>query len=391
MDEILVLRDKRAALVKETRAFLDSLRDVNNGIVSPENEAIYNKKEAEITAITEKIEMLERFQHIENKLTGGITKPLVTAPGSGVRGTSEYAQAFWNAMRGRGVSNALSVGVDTSGGYLVPEEFANELVQALQEQNIFRAIARLVPTSREKLKVPISNSDGAVNWIGENMPIPETTMTFNQIVLNAYKLGGLIKSSTELLEDSAFPLEQFVAGRFAQLIGAEEERTFCVGDGNDKPTGIFTDAGGAEIGATATSATAITFDDVIDLMHSIKKPYRGKAVFVTNDSTIRELRKIKDNNGQYIWQPAVKDVTPDTVVGRPVYTSPFVPEIAAEALVMAFGDFSYYWISDRREMRFKVLNERYAENDQVGFYATQRVDGKLVLPEAVKLLKMGDD
>ena len=390
MDEILALRDKRSALVKETRTFLDSLRDVNNGLVSQENEAIYNKMEAEITAITEKIEMLERFHHIENKLTGGTTKPLVNTPGNGVRASSEYSQAFWNAMRGRGVSNALSVGVDTSGGYLIPEEFANELVQALAEQNIFRAIARLVPTSREKLKVPIANSDGAVNWIGENAPIPETTMTFNQIVLSAYKLGGLIKSSTELLEDSAFPLEQFIAGRFAQLIGAEEERTFCVGDGNDKPTGIFTADGGAEVGTTASSATVITFDDVIDLMHSIKKPYRGKAVFVTNDSTIRELRKIKDSNGQYIWQPAVKDGTPDTVVGRPVYTSPFVPEIAAGTAVMAFGDFSYYWIADRREMRFKVLNERYAENDQVGFYATQRVDGKLVLPEAVKMLKMGE-
>ena len=389
MDEILALRDKRAALVKETRAFLDSFRNTT-GVLTPEDEAIYNKNEAEITAITEKLEMLERFQHIENKLVGGTTKPLFNTPGNGVRAKSEYSQAFWNAMRGRGISNALSVGVDTSGGYLVPEEFANELVQALQEQNIFRAIARLVPTSREKLKIPISNSDGAVNWIGENTPIPETTMTFNQIVLSAYKLGGLIKSSTELLEDSMFPLETFIAGRFAQLIGAEEERTFCVGDGNDKPTGIFTDAGGAEIGATAASATAITFDDVIDLMHSIKKPYRGKAVFVTNDSTIRELRKIKDGNGQYIWQPAVKDGMPDTVVGRPVYTSPFVPEIAAGASVMAFGDFSYYWIADRREMRFKVLNERYAENDQVGFYATQRVDGKLVLPEAVKLLKMSE-
>ena len=133
----------------------------------------------------------------------------------------------------------------------------------------------------------------------------------------------------------------------------------------------------------------ITFDDVIDLMHSIKKPYRGKSVFVTNDSTVRDLRKIKDSSGQYIWQPAVKDGTPDTIVGKPVYTSPFVPEIATDALVMAFGDFSHYWIADRREVRFKVLNERFAENDQVGFYVTQRVDGKLVLPAAVKLLKMG--
>jgi len=113
-------------------------------------------------------------------------------------------------------------------------------------------------------------------------------------------------------------------------------------------------------------------------------------VFVTNDSTIKELRKIKDANGQYIWQPAVKDGLPDTILARPVYICSYVPEIVPGASVMAFGDFSYYWIADRRSIRFRVLNERYAENDQVGFYATQRVDGKLVLLAAIKLLKMGE-
>ncbi len=102
------------------------------------------------------------------------------------------------------------------------------------------------------------------------------------------------------------------------------------------------------------------------------------------------LRKVKDNSGQYIWQPSVKDGTPDTILGKPVYTSPYAPEIAAGTTPMAFGDFSYYWIADRRDTRFRVLNELYAQNDQVGFFATERVDGKLILPEAVALLKMGE-
>jgi HK97 family phage major capsid protein len=169
----------------------------------------------------------------------------------------------------------------------------------------------------------------------------------------------------------------------------KEERTFCVGTGIGQPKkGLFTADGGADVGVT-TSGLVISFDDIIDLMHSVKKPYRGKSSFVTNDSTILELRKFKDSNGQYIWQPAVKDGTPDTILGKPVHTSPFVPEIAAGALVMAFGDFSYYWIADRRDVRFKMLQERYAEFDQMGYYVTQRVDGKLVLPDAVKLMKIG--
>jgi HK97 family phage major capsid protein len=161
-----------------------------------------------------------------------------------------------------------------------------------------------------------------------------------------------------------------------------------VGDGSGKPTGVFV-ASGAPVGATAARASLITFDEVIDLFYSLKPPYRIRAVFVTNDSVLKQLRKVKDGSGQYIWQPSVKEGTPDTVLGKPVYTSAFVPEIAAGSLSLAFGDFSYYWIADRREIRFKVLNELYAERDQIGFFATERVDGKLILPEAVKLLKMG--
>lgn len=129
---------------------------------------------------------------------------------------------------------------------------------------------------------------------------------------------------------------------------------------------------------------------MIDLFYSLKPPYRINASFVTNDSTLKILRKIKDNTGQYIWQPSVKDGTPDTILGRPVYTSPYVPELAAGALPMAFGNFNYYWIADRRDVRFKVFNELYAERDQIGFFATERVDGKLILPEAVKLLQIAE-
>ena len=386
-----LLREKRTNLWNSTKAFLESLK-TPDGIVSRENTQKFEAMEAEVLNMTAQIEAIERHQNMERDFATTTTMPMLNTPNNAVsnfRGGEEYSRAFWNAMRGRGISNALSVGTDTSGGYLVPDEFASELVRALSEQNIFRQIARIVQTSGDVLKIPIANGGAAVNWISENAEIPETSVTFSQIVLRSYKMGCLLRASTELMEDSAFDLQRHIASEFAQEMGNAEEQAFCLGDGTDRPTGLFTE-NGASVGVTTPSATNITFDDVIDLLHSVKPPYRGKSVFLTNDSTIRELRKIKDGNGQYIWQPAVKDGLPDTILAKPVYICQYVPEIDAGASVMAFGDFSYYWIADRRNIRFRVLNERYAENDQVGFYATQRVDGKLVLPAAVKVMKMGE-
>ena len=147
------------------------------------------------------------------------------------RASSEYAKAFWDALRGRSISNVLSVGTDTSGGYLVPEEFAGELVQVLAEQNIFRQIARIVSTSREKLKVPVATAAGVASWVEENEVVPESDSTFGQVILNAYKLGTLMRASTELIEDAAFNIQSYIAMEFTRRIGAKEEEAFCVGDG----------------------------------------------------------------------------------------------------------------------------------------------------------------
>ena len=161
---------------------------------------------------------------------------------------------------------------------------------------------------------------------------------------------------------------------------------FIVGDGANKPTGILADTGGAQLGVTTATAATLKLDEVIDLFYSLKAPYRRNASFLLNDSTVKEIRKLKDNNGNYLWQPSIKEATPDTILNRPLYTSAYMPGIAAGAKTMLFGDFSYYWVADRQGRMFRRLNELYAVNGQVGFIATQRVDGKLILPEAVKYL-----
>ena len=306
------------------------------------------------------------------------------------RATDEYRRNFWNMMRSKApmpaVMNALEVGTDSEGGYLVPDEYERTLVEALEEENVFRQLAKVIQTSSGDRKIPVVATKGTAAWIDEEGAYTESDDSFGQVSIGAYKLGTMIKVSEELLNDSVFDLEGYISREFARRIGAKEEEAFFTGDGSGKPLGILAASGGAQTGITAASSTAITADELIDLFYSLKSPYRRNAVWVLNDSTIKAIRKLKDSNGQYLWQPSLTAGTPDTILGRPVRTSAYMPVIAASAKTIAFGDFSYYWIADRQGRSFKRLNELYAANGQVGFLASQRVDGKLILSEAIKVL-----
>jgi len=269
----------------------------------------------------------------------------------------------------------------------VPDEFERTLVDALEEENLFRRLAKVITTASGDRKIPVVASKGTASWIDEEGAIPESEDSFGQVSIGAYKLGTMIKVSEELLNDSVFELEPYISREFARRIGNKEEEAFFTGDGSGKPTGLLASTGGAQLGVTAASATAITIDEMLDLFYSLKSPYRNKAAFIMNDATVKAIRKLKDGQGQYLWQPSLQAGTPDTILNKPLHTSAYVPAIEAGAKTIAFGDFSYYWVADRQGRVFKRLNELYAVTGQVGFVATQRVDGKLILPEAIKVLK----
>ena len=221
----------------------------------------------------------------------------------------------------------------------------------------------------------------------EAAPFQESDDSFTQITLSAYKVGTMLKISDELLHDAFFNLEGYVATEFARRIGAAEEDAFLNGDGTNKPTGMLHVTAGAEIGVTAAGAAAITVDELIDLYHSLRAPYRKNATFLVHDNTVKAIRKLKDGQGQYLWQPSITAGTPDTVLNRPITTSPYMPTMAGGKKSVLFGDFRYYWIAERQGRTFKRLNELFAANGQVGFLAWQRLDGKLILPEAMKVLQ----
>lgn len=394
MNKILELREKRAKAWEAAKSFLDSKRG-DDGLLSAEDTATYDKMEADVVALGKEIDRLERQAAIDAELARPTSMPIMNQPGEGRapdkktgRASDEYREAFWNVIRDKGnpyeIKNTLTIGTDSEGGYLVPDEFEKKLVDALQEENFFRRLATILKTSSGDRKIPVVTGHGEAAWMDENGLYPESDETFGIKSISAYKLGTAIKISEELLNDSVFDLESYIAAEFARRIGTKEEEAFFVGDGTNKPMGVLVDA---EDGVTANSVN-ITFDDVMDLYHSLRIPYRNKAVWILNDSTVKALRKLQDGNKNYIWQPSVQAGQPDMILNRPYYTTTFAPELKAGNKVIAFGDFSYYWIADRQGRSFKRLNELYAANGQIGFLASQRVDGKLILPEAVKTMKI---
>lgn len=389
---IIEMREKRAKLWNTMEGFLDTHRN-DKGVLSAEDDATYSAMERDMTDLSNEIRRMERRDAMEAELNKPVGKPLTGMPEKTDadekkgRASNAYKEDFGRHLRGKTpIHNVLSESTDADGGYLVPEEFERDIVTGLDAANVIRSLAKVITTQNDR-KIPISVGHSVATWTAENAAFTESNPTFGQKEIDAYKLTDLIRVSVELLQDAAFPLEQYIANEFARAFGIAEEQAFCVGTGSGQPTGIFT-ANGGTVGVTAAANNAVTADELINLVYALKAPYRRNAKFLMNDATISAIRKLKDGNGVYLWQPSLQAGEPDKLVGYDLYTSPYVPTMAAGAYTVAFGDFRNYWIADRAGRTVQRLNELYATNGQVGFVATERVDGKVILPEGIQLLKM---
>lgn len=366
--------------------------------MSEEDAKTYAEMETKVKNFTMEIERMQSMEAMEREMEKPMSQSLTSQPMSTEnkteskktgRASDEYKKGILEALRSnfRVVSNVLQEGVDTAGGYLVLEEYDSRLIDGLTSENIMRTLATTITTSGEH-KINIAGSKPAASWIEEGGELSFGDATFEQILLDAHKLHVAIKVTDELLYDNAFNLENYIIDQFTKALANAEEDAFLNGDGVGKPLGIFATNGGGQVAITTNTQSAITADDVVNLIYALKRPYRKNAKFIMNDQTISLLRKLKDNNGAYMWQPALVAGEPDRLLGYPVYTSEFVPTVKAGAPVIAFGDFSYYNIGDRGVRSFDQLRELFVGNGMVGFLAKERVDGKLVLPEAVQILKM---
>lgn len=388
--DIMELYDKKNQLWQKTKNFLDEHTD-KDGRLSKEDAATYDRMESEIKEVSNSIERYKRKNEMEKQFAQPTAQPILNNPQNNLevktgRASDEYRKAAVNVIRSKfkETYNIMQEGVAADGGYLVPTEWDNRLIDTLEEENIMRKLGTNIATSGEH-EITIAATKPAAAWLSEGQAITFSNATFNQKTLKAYKLAVGVQITMELLADSMFDLEKYVLDQFGKALSNAEEDKFINGTGVNQPTGILQDA---QIGVTTNSATAITSDEIINLVYSLKRPYRKNACFIVNDATLAALRKLKDNTQNYLWTPSYAAGEADRLLGYPIFTSAYMPTIAAGEKVILFGDISYYNIGDRGVRTFQQLNEVYAPNFMTGFLMSERVDGFLALSEAVQVLLM---
>ena len=389
MNKIMAMREKRAEMWEQAKQFLDSHE--KDGHLTAEDAKVYEQMESEVLALGKDIERMERQAILDAQLSKPTMTPITNTPNGSVgaektgRASDAYREAMLRALRSKfqRVDNELIEGTDASGGYLVPEEYDHRLIDVLHEENVLRPLATTITTSGEH-KINIAATKPAASWIEEGAQLTFGEATFDQIVLDAHKLHVAVKVTEELLYDNAFNLENYLIEQFGKALGNAEEDAFLNGDGTHKPKGLLTSAKTS----VTTAAADIKADELVTLVYSLKRPYRKNAAFIVNDQTLASIRKLKDANGAYFWQPSYQMGEPDRLLGYPVYSSAYMPAVEAGKTVIAFGDYSYYNIGDRGTRALQELKELFAGNGMVGYVMKERVDGKLVLEEVVQTLKM---
>lgn len=401
------LIDKRAALVTSMRATLDKAQAENRPL-NTEEQSAYDKQDSEVTALSKTLQSVVNLANHEASLKAdrdsnyrpGIAP--VAAAGSRNRAVDTegyknaldvYARAGLNGILPEH-RNALQVGTSSEGGYLVPTEFDTALVALMVDQDPLRALAHKITTASDR-NIPIETSKGSFDYIAEEGAYVATSdPAFGQVVLSAFKSGGIIKVADELLQDAFFDLGSYLVSNAADRFNTLEETNFANGNGSGKPKGIFNTAsvGGVNtLNLNSGSTTAITADNLVDLYHTLGRRYRDKATFVMNDATVKYLRKIKtgiSGDTSYVWQPSLVAGQPDMILGRPVVVTGGAPTIASAAKVIALVDMSKFYVCDRLGTAMQRLNELYAANGQVGFKFTRRNDARLVDALAIATLTM---
>lgn len=379
----------RAKAWEAAKNFLDTHGE--NGVLNADDAATYDKMEQDISKYTADIERLNRAKEIEDKMSQPLNTPLLNDPAKASAAKEEkkgrasdlYRAGFMNVLRSnfRNVSEYMSEGVSEDGGYLVPEEWDARLIEALNEENIMRRLATVITTNGTH-KINVAGSKPAAAWYDEGEALEWGVAKFGQVHLDAYKLAVAVKVSEELVYDNAYNLEGYLQRAFASALSDAEEEKFMTGAAAENtPTGIFDATAGGETYKTLTAN--MKADDIIDLIYGLKRAYRPKAQFIMNDKVVAAVRKLKDGNGAFMWQPSYQAGEPDKLCGYNINTSTFAPETA-----IAFGDYSYYNIGDRGIRYVSELKELFAGNGLIGYVAKERVDGILTLPEAVQILRL---
>lgn len=301
-------------------------------------------------------------------------------------GQPEYEKHFWNSMRGNKMSAAnIENGRSTdTGSYALPNAGNGKYMTALNKESLFRRIATTISAYDSGYNIFARDCNDLAQWVPENgtLPIFDGMNDFTRYPVRSHKLGAFVKLDEDFVHDATFDIESYLVKRLAKNFGKAEDAAFITGTGDEMPTGILNATGGAEVGVTAAS---ITYDDVIRLYFSVKPEYRENSVWLMNDETALALRTLKDSAGNYLWRDS-----DNTILGKRVVMNSAMPSVAAGTKPIAFGDFSYYWVVDRSPISVRTITERFVLNEQIGYLAFEFLDGKLIRPEAIKVIQMAE-
>ena len=394
------LKEKRAGLLANMRA-LDAKADAEKRNLNTEEKSSYDAMESEFDSLTAAITRKENLAAAEANLSAqrddqGFRPQVGEAAGKRNRMQSpEYRAAFdrYFLTGDRSVQNALETGVDSDGGFLVPEEYEREIIRLQTNIDPMRMLAD-VRLSRSFTNIPVQTNKASFAFIGENGTYPRTNPKFGRVSLSAHKVGGFILASDEILTDPDADVAGFIASEGSQAAVDVEAPTWYVGTGAAEPLGLFntTSVGGLSVvehtGAVSATAT-ITADDLLDTVHTLPVIRRPRSGWLLADATLKAVRKLKAHDNQYIWQPGITAGQPDRLLGYPVYTSDYAPAMAVSTRSIAFGDFKAYRIHDRLGMEIKRYDELFGETGQIGWRFTKRTDGKLLDAKAVVFFKHG--
>ncbi|HUT24219.1 MAG TPA: phage major capsid protein [Sumerlaeia bacterium] len=394
--DVKPLYTERGKIWEEQKAALDKAEKENRDLNAEEMEQ-YEARNAAMDSLMGRIKRIEDANARDLEQKGFTALP----PGALVPGDASepenrqaayeknfdrYVRKHITAEELRASTDPQTIGTAGDGGSSVPDTWWGQYISFRDEASIMRQLATVIQTTSGTLTLVTEGTEGVAAWYDENSPIAVAKETMGTKTLSAMKYGRIIQASPELLNDSMFDIAGWISRQAAKSMGVLEETAFIAGNNSSQPNGIFT---AATTGVTAASATAVTADELLELYHSITSPYRRDASWIMADATALLIRKLKDGNQQYLWQPGLQAGQPDRLLNRPVYTSANAPAATAALDAILFGWVGSYYIADRVGMTLQRLDELYAVSDLVGFKVTARTDGELIDTNAVRVLTMG--
>lgn len=417
-EKILEKKKERQKLIVANRAMIDKAEEEKRAFTAEEDEQ-YNKRDGDIDKLEGEIQRLQKQLDRERELgekeesenrgneergeKRTLAQALQDRSIENIRDTEEYRNAFggWLARGAEAITaeeyRAMQADSDIGGGYLVaPQQMVMELLKEVDDIAVIRQYARTHQLeTAASLGVPTLDKDADDwDWTAEIRTGSETEIEFGKRELRPHPLAKRIKISNTLLRKAAMGPEQIVRERLAYKLGVTQEKAYMTGDGVQKPLGVFTaSADGISTDrdvSTGNTGTEIMPDGLIEAKYTLKQAYWSRARWIFHRDALKQIRKMKDGNGQYIWQPGISGGAPDRILELPYTASEFAPNtFTSGKYVGVLGDFKYYWIVDALDMAIQRLVELYAETNQTGFIGRYEGDGMPVLEEAFVRVKLG--